>query len=405
MWAYLLVACCAAVSIFDGQGENSWDALRDVFYTHHFSDGEAYKHKASLDRPPWSNWAPFYNDDQFYARIVGALQDFLQQSEEDLEKQPPVRRAILLRDLWPVFDARPHVRAAHANAPPGAGDVADKRHAELRKLVAQVMRRLELTEKEALELPDNYKAAVDEKLFAAAFNADSPAKPFLPVDLFDENGPWVAMARSSKTVGALHHLQTVEYRSIFVAFIRVSANRQETVDYLNETRRSRTPGPPGTQLALVRRMMLPTKSGRIVATPVTESVQFIVIDPPDDRRFKFVIDRADLLAGRPGLHAIDSNYRLDPYAFEAGGLFPHFPKYDADGEMLLLGKYLPSEMPQVASLGHCAACHGRTIGTNLFANTQASHIAFPTTSADQAEQIIAHKVSSAAWQEYQAVRE
>jgi mono/diheme cytochrome c family protein len=62
-------------------------------------------------------------------------------------------------------------------------------------------------------------------------------------------------------------------------------------------------------------------------------------------------------------------------------------------------------MPQVASLGHCAACHGRTIGTNLFANTQASHIAFPTTSAAQAEQIIAHKVSSAAWQEYQAARE
>ena len=384
MWPCLLLACCGAAPIFDARPDNPWDELRQVFYSHRFTNGEIYEHDVSLDSAPWSNWAPFYNNEQFYSRVVAILDAFLELPADEVEKQPAVRRAILLRDLWSVFDAQ----TQNDLTKPG---VAADRQTALRERLAKIMRRLELAEREITELPDNFKAAIVEKTFATDFDPQSPEKGFLPPDLFDEGGPWVAIARGKKTPGAAMHLQSCDYRSIFVPYIRVSADRQRTLDFLERYRKSPMV-PAGAQLALVRRTALPTTSGRIMATSITESLQIMIIDRASRPRFKYVLDRKELMAGRPALRMLTKEDQVDAYSSEAGGLFTHDTKNDADGEMLVLGRQTGPITE--SSLGYCCACHR---GSRLFANFGDSSFVVPTTLADQTKIILSLKERQPNW--------
>ena len=69
--------------------------------------------------------------------------------------------------------------------------------------------------------------------------------------------------------------------------------------------------------------MLQTTSGEIVVTPLVESLQLAVVDQSQDRRFKFVIDRAALLAGGRGLRAVTRDESLDAWGFGNAGLNDH----------------------------------------------------------------------------------
>jgi hypothetical protein len=394
MWPCILVICCGVVPVFDSRPDNPWDAVRDVFYSHRFTNGSVYENGESLDRAPWTSWARFRNDADFFAHVTAVLDTFLKLPRSDVEEQPAIRRAILLRDLWPVFDAQFDGPAAYG--------VAGERTAKLCSQVGQIMRRLELTDALASHLLDNYQMAIKAKSFLTAFDAKSPEKGFLPVDLFDEAGPWVAIARHKKTIGGLGHTQSVQYRSDFVPYIRVSAKRQDAIDYLNKFHWSPQSPPKGTQFAFVRRMVLPTDSGHIVATPVIESVQIIVTDPPRDHHYKFVLNRAALIAGQPGLRQLTADDTVDAYGFEAAGLFGHESKSDTDGEQLVLGVYAGPVPAGITSLGHCIQCHGRSMGSNIFANFGTSNGATAMASADQLKIILSNKEASPEWKAYQA---
>jgi hypothetical protein len=404
MWPCILLISFGVIPVFGADQEHSWDTFRDVFYTHRFTNGQVYEHEDSLDHAPWSTWARFYNDNEFYSHVVAVLDAFLKLPDSAVEGQPALRRAILLRDLWPVFDAQVEEGAMRFDGESTTSRDAWERKTELRSRLAKIMRRLELSEDEAAKLPDNYKAAFEAKLFSTDFDPQLPEKGFMPDDLFDETGPWLAMARGTKTVGGLGHLEAVRYRSIFVPYIRVSDHRQDSIDYLDTYRRSRKAPPKGTVLALVRRMALPTTSARMVVTPVMESLQLIVVDPPRDKHFKFVLDRAALIAGRPGLRQLKKDDVVDAYSFEDGGLFIHQNKMDADGEQLVLGRYAGPIPKGITSLGHCIQCHGSSVGSLLFANFGASSGATPMSWVDQSKMVISHKEESASWKMYQAAR-
>ena len=234
MWPCLLLVCCGAAPIFGEDSANPWDAIRDVFYVRRFTTGEAYEHPVALDRPPWQNWARFYRDESFHDHVVKTLTAFLAQSKDEVERQPAVRRAILLRDLWPAFDAQTH---PHERDPPPS---AVERQARLRKLLARVMRRLELTEEEALHLPDNYRRSCESQQFASQFDPRSPTTAFLPVDLLDDEGPWVAFGRGAKGLGGLQHALASGYRSVFAVYIRVNDRRESTLEFLRKRGRTTT---------------------------------------------------------------------------------------------------------------------------------------------------------------------
>src|SRR5262249_28678470 len=123
--------------------------------------------------------------------------------------------------------------------------------------------------------------------------------------------------------------------------------------------------PKGSMMALVRRSALPCKSGELIPTPLVESLQLIVVDQPHDHRFKFVMDRAALLAGGRGLRAVTKDETLDAWGF--GNLFPHEPRKDTDGDFLVLGEFAGPASRGFKALNTCAACHGNK--GRLFANS------------------------------------
>jgi hypothetical protein len=402
IWPYLLLVPCLAVEpIYSPESNHPWNELHRVFYSHRFTNGEVYEHGAALD-PPWSNWAPFYNDEEFHAHVVAVLDKFLAQGEVELERQPPVRRAILLRDLWSVFDAQTKQHLART-------DATRQRQSALRLRLAQAMRRLELSEEELERLPDNLHVACQQRLFPEEFDPASPESPFLPPDLLDAHGPWAPFSWGKDVIGAQSHVEHGEFRSVFVPLIRVSKNRQDTLDFLDRSAKARQAiaPPDSTILALLRRTVLPLSSGKMATTAITESLQVIVVQQSGDRRFKFVLSRADLLNGGSGLRAVTKDEPVDAYGFESGGLHPHRPNYDDDGEELLFGLYAGSANRGIPSLNHCVACHGPTVGSRLFANS--GHIgqvgrARESTFELQERLILARKENSFSWGMYQALR-
>jgi hypothetical protein len=264
------------------------------------------------------------------------------------------------------------------------------------------VRRLELSPGEAQQLPDTLRVECDRQTFPATFDPRSADSPFLPPDLVDADGPWVPFAARRQKVAAEQHLSHARFRSVFVPFVRVSADRQTTLDALRRysDRRNSIPFPNGTMTALVRRTMLPTTSGEIVVTPLVESLQLVVVGQPQDRRFKFIMDRAALLAGGRGLRAVAKDETLDAWAF--GNAFVHDIRFDADGDQLVLGRFAGP-----ASRGHsalnCATCHHRKGG--LFANSsQSSSPAEERSFGEQVRAILSRKAESESWKAYQSLR-
>jgi hypothetical protein len=380
--------------------EHPWNQVHRVFYSHTFTNGEVYEHESAFD-PPWTNWAPFYSGAQFHAHVVAILDRFLEQSEEQVERQLPVQRAVLLRDLWPVFDAQTNQHLA-------ASAIAARRQATIRERLARVMRRLELSDKEVMQLPDNFRDACERQLFPTEFDATLPNLAFLPPDLLEEDGSWVPFEFRKDQVGALAHVTHDRFRTIVVPLIRVSADRRATLDFLKRytSSRGKMAPPEGTVLALVRKAVLPSTSGRLLATSVMESLQLIVVDPPHDHRFKFVLDRAALIKGRDALRAVTKDEPIDAYGFESGGLYPREPKYDGDGELLVFGQYAGPASRGMPLLNHCIACHGETVGPRLFANFHTGQVnrAEPTTFEDQISRILSQKKASFSWGMYAALR-
>jgi hypothetical protein len=275
------------------------------------------------------------------------------------------------------------------------------------------MMRLELTPDEAAALPDTYRTLLTSKTFADHFDPKSPAKPFLPPDLLDERGPWVAIAKDTKILGARAHLESVGYRSAFVPYLRVSDRRQDTIEYLQNFQRPYDPKvdrgiPDGSQLALLRRMMLPTSSGHILVTPVVESLQLIVADSGGDSRFKFVIDRKAFITGGTTLRPLDEDDPIDAYSLEMLVVprgFDEKYKTDGGGELLVLGKYT-GQVPYM-SLKQCTTCHGRTVSgqiplvANMFGDMPKP---VPMDWAEQTRRIVRTKEKSEEWKAYLAER-
>ena len=110
MWPFVILTCLGALPLFGPTKDNAWDELRQAFYTRQFTTGEVYEHDAALDGPPYSTWARFWYDDEFHEQVAGKLDAFLKLGVDEIEQQPAVRRAILLRDLWAVFDAQFNMR-------------------------------------------------------------------------------------------------------------------------------------------------------------------------------------------------------------------------------------------------------------------------------------------------------
>lgn len=224
---------------------------------------------------------------------AAVLDEFLQKKGETLTEDP-LKRALLQRDLWLVAN--------------WAAQSGNNGSMKLLKRLAPAIRRLALSPEQIAELPDNYAQAVASRRFPQRFDPDQPNRGHLPPDLLRGDGPWVCVGRGDGPTAPRHLVSGTNpfTNSTFLVVLKLPAGRAATLDflkrlaafdrplYLPNTDAKTKPAypnlpnpalpqwPKGTEVALVRRALLIDTAGRVVPSPVTESVQLRVqrIDVP-----------------------------------------------------------------------------------------------------------------------------
>lgn len=268
-----------AVAIYDPDPNHIWNRLHATFYVREDLPGTELLPDA-LDPPLWRH-TPYLLSQPSHQKALRVLDEFLQTHAENLIHDP-VKRAMLQRDLWAVFDWS-------AGMSPGY----EKERRELQARLADVLRRLALTSEQIATLPDNYAQAVASGEFAKEYDPDHRERAFLPPDLFDPQGPWVELEGLGNLLPvAEQHDSFFSGRSTFLVFLRLPAGRKATFDYLKalwnsppfssptyspvqeEALNPNLPQlPAGTQVVLLRQMTLFDDQGKLMASPIIESVQ------------------------------------------------------------------------------------------------------------------------------------
>lgn len=303
--------------LFHPDPEHLWNRLHRHFAVRTTAWGEKHSFDA-LDLLLWHE-TEYLLKGPSHEKALKLCDEFLRARGERLLSDP-LKRALLQRDLWAVFDWSADRRDNHLAA-----------RAALRAKLGLVLWRLALPEEQVRGLADNYRQAISSGRYATEYNPSQRERPFLPPDLFNPRGPWVALSRFDGPT-ARSHVSAFSGRSVFHVFLKLPGGRKTTLEYLEKLWRFPRPWvhssnafrspcctsvlnpevpqfPPGAQVALVRRLVLFDSDGRLIATPVTESVQIRVYREVPTRApfafeaqdfFEFTLSRASLLAGEGG---------------------------------------------------------------------------------------------------------
>lgn len=222
-----------------------------------------------------------------YERAVSELDAFVKRRRDRLIRDP-LKRALLQSKLWAIFD--------RVSDPTGT---YRQERAAIARHTSELVQRLALTESEIAALPDNYAATIAAKRFSAIHEPTNPPQPFLPPDLLPVGRAWLAIADSfGFPPAAAAHAEAVQGRSVFYVLIRLPEGISQTKAYTRTLAThpkplawqehyasypyARSPTKPaadlpqfpmGTQVALVRRMLLPDRNGELRPTPIIESIQ------------------------------------------------------------------------------------------------------------------------------------
>ncbi|MBI5758067.1 MAG: hypothetical protein HZA46_06070 [Planctomycetales bacterium] len=311
-----------AVTIYDSQADHLWNRLHQSLFVRTTSEGKALGHDV-VDPLLWHQTKHLLSGPS-HEEALRFLDEFLTRDGDKFVRDP-LKRAILQHDLWTVFDW-----TAYPYGWPAAGDeYASARRALQRRLVPAIQR-LALSQSAIDSLPDNYMAAVNSKAFPTQADSEHPGTPFLPADLLAPDASWVCVGgpRDVKTPVAPAHARFFSGRSMFLVFLRLPDGRKATLDYLDKLnnfpspwnlRERRKDGihrlemlnlsqelpqfPVGTQVALLRQMVLITDAGKLAVSPVTESLQLCVFRELTRNGQSFselVLRRSDLFAGKAG---------------------------------------------------------------------------------------------------------
>ena len=317
-----------SVKVFDLDPNDIWNRTYACLFVRQTYDGTEYGADA-LDPLLWSETQHLLSGDS-HRRALACLDVFLRSHAERAD-QNPLKRAILQRDLWTLFDWVV------------AGNTLPQQRQELEVPLAEAIRRLAITPEQVRTLPNTYSEAVATQQFARAYDPQNPRQPFLPPELFRSNGPWVCISAYSYEPTAIAHFSG---RSRFLVFMRLPGGRDATLAYIHKLRSSSEPPllrsgsgpnllnlalpqfPVGTMVALVRQMIVIDNRGKLTPSNMTESVQLRVyhaispgmkymnfINGPSSRDQDFVefrMSRPELFAHHNGglraLHAEETEF-------------------------------------------------------------------------------------------------
>jgi hypothetical protein len=188
-----------AVAIYDPDPIHLWNRLHSVLFIREDLPSTDLVPDA-LDPPLWDS-TQYLLSQPSHESVLRVRDEYLQTHAERLIRDP-VKRAILQRDLLAVFDW------TVAREPNRSGEPAyENEKLELQTRLAEVPRRLALTPEEIRALPENYGQAVASGQFAKKYDPAHRDRPFLPPDLLDALGPWIAIygqGPSSEPVAAFY---------------------------------------------------------------------------------------------------------------------------------------------------------------------------------------------------------
>ena len=297
----VLAVRAAEEGLFHSDPNHAWNRLHSHLHTRTTREGKRYNQEGL--EPLFFRRSRFLTNGAAHKQALALLDRFLENHEERLIDDP-LKRAILQRDLWAIFNM-----TADAEL-----DRQPERR-QLQKRLALVMRRIALSPDEIKKLPDNLALAVQAKTFPQTYDPSDPDRPFLPSDLLKADGPWVMLGDrwgwKGDFLAAPVHAKALGGRSVVLIFLRLPGGGEKAEAYLKtlESVRIGTDEipqiPAGTQVALLRRMLLFDKNGTIRPTPITESLQIRVyqdLKAPDS--FEFTLGRKELFESRMGLDAV-----------------------------------------------------------------------------------------------------
>ena len=204
-------------TLYDPDPNHVWNRLYRNFYRREGRDGSEYGYN-ELDPLLW--WSTKYLlKTPAYQQGITVLDEFLSAHGEKMIADP-LKRAILQRDLWAIFD---WTTVLLNNS---------KEKLDLQIRLAQVIKRLTLSPDQIAALPDTYNQATSSRAFAVGYDPNNRERPFLPPDLFDRKGPWVQLSARGGRPVALAHVDFVSGRSVFLVFMRLPEGREATLKYL-----------------------------------------------------------------------------------------------------------------------------------------------------------------------------
>jgi len=278
---------------YDANPKHLWNRLNDALFVRAAPDGERYG-SAELDILFWETTQHLLTSPS-HEKAIEVLDEFIRRHGERLIRDP-LKRALLQRDLWALFDW-----SADYRTHPATNASESQARAVLQRRLVTVIKRLALTPDEIGRLPDNHVEA-EKLLLNSGF----------PLGLFASDGAWQLVGRTDGTT-AREHSSAFGGRSVFLVFVKFPAGREQAVRYLKELREfvpaliykdgdfpttqklegqflrvnPATPQfPVDTQWALVRRLCLIDDRGEIRATGLIESIQIrSYLSIPDDGDF------------------------------------------------------------------------------------------------------------------------
>jgi hypothetical protein len=264
-----------ANTIYDSDTNHLWNRLNETLFERTAQDGK----KFGLDELDILYWGRTTNllAGVSHHQAISVLDEFINTHGEKLV-QDPLKKALLQRDLWELFDWS----TGYASSP---NERLARR--ELQSRLAIVIRRLGLTTNEIAALPDNYA------------RTGKNSAPHLPTGLNQTNGDWLSVSDQNDILTVPTHVASFRGHSTFQVLVRFPKGRQSAIAYLDQLRRfehvwiyvtnalattnephesmSLNPHlpqfPTNTDWALVRRMCVIDADGNIQPTTVMESVQ------------------------------------------------------------------------------------------------------------------------------------
>ncbi|HVC98873.1 MAG TPA: hypothetical protein VND64_34730 [Pirellulales bacterium] len=253
------------------------------------------------DRIEFFGWGgtTYWDESANVARLEGLLDQFLGQEGEKLSTDP-LKRVLLQRDLWTLFDFLMNRHIARL----GDFETRHRRNDLCRKLACAI-KVLALPADVLGGLPDNYALAIQSGCFAATHDFD-PKRDYLPPSLLSGSDEWQELdffqARRSEDVERRYvflHMRAFQGRSYFRVFCRFPKGRPEFDNYLRELdakgidwRASAQHGsimlnpdapelPAGTEVALVQFLIALDTNLQLVPTLLVESVRLLIFKGAD----------------------------------------------------------------------------------------------------------------------------